>query len=331
MPTSLAHRGVPHYFVDTPKPHALPAKRLHVVGAEPAPGRPAPFLKWVGGKSKLLAQLTALMPTGRLRYAEPFLGGGAMFFHLQAEARLDHALLCDVSRDVVGACVALRDDKEQLLDLLRTHENAYLRADAEGRSAYFYAVRARHPADHPMTDTERAARMLFLNRTCFNGLWRENSRGHFNAPHGRYPNPNIVQEDKLRAAAGGLQGIDVQVADFRQLPALAATHRLDFVYLDPPYHPVSVTSSFNAYSGGTFPAKAQEDLAKVCRQLNAMGVRWLLSNSDCAFVRDLYAGFSIHQVRAARAINCKADGRGEVSEVAIANFDVSRRVLRMAS
>lgn len=300
---------------------------LHLV---PDAHAPAPFLKWVGGKGRLLRQLDALIPQGRLRYGEPFLGGGAVFFHLRAQGRLERAVLCDYSRDIVGACEALRDDPDTLLALLRAHETTYLAADADGRAAYFQAVRERHPVDltgdQAMTTPERAARMLFLNRTCFNGLWRENSRGRFNVPHGRYPNPGIVQEDKLRAAAKALRHAEILQADFRRLPELAAQHRLDFVYLDPPYHPVSATSSFNAYSGGTFPASAQADLAGVCRKLDAMGVRWLLSNSDCGLIRDLYADFAIHPILAPRSVNCKGDKRGDVAEVAVCNYDVAAAV-----
>jgi DNA adenine methylase len=295
-----------------------PRTELRVV-PDPRP-QAGPFLKWVGGKGRILPQLRALMPDGKLRYAEPFFGGGAMFFTLWSEGLLDRAVLCDASLDLVVTCTAVRDEREALIATLRDHEKAYLAADEIGRSDYFYAVRERHPTEVAMTGVERAARMLFLNRTCFNGLWRENSRGRFNAPHGRYAKPAIVMEDRLHAAGLALRDAQVLHGDFRALPELVRLYGLDFVYLDPPYHPVSVTSSFNAYSGGQFSATAQRDLADVCRQLDGMGVRWLLSNSDCPLIRELYKGWDIQQVQAPRSVNSKGEGRGAVAEVAVRNY-----------
>ena len=286
---------------------------------EALPERPAPFLKWVGGKSRILGQIVPYFPQGQLRYGEPFVGGGAVFFALQGDQRLAHAVLGDASADLVAGYKTLRDAPDSLISALWEHEVEYLSADADARAAMFYAVRARHPAEHRLTDVERAARLLFLNRTCFNGLWRENSRGQFNAPHGRYERPSIVQAGKMWKAHEALRQAEVVRADFRDWPRLAREHGLDFVYLDPPYHPVSVTSSFNAYAGGGFSAKAQQELADVCGELDAMGVRWVLSNSDCALIRELYKRYNIHTVRAPRAVNCKAEGRGDVSEVLVTN------------
>lgn len=301
------------------RPLPMPKPRLRLV---PKPGalQPAPFLKWVGGKGKLLRALRPLLPQGRFRYAEPFVGGGAMFFDLHAQNQTHHALLCDAGRDLVGAYKVVRDALPELLEALQLHEDRYLQGTEEKRALYFYAVRNRHPSEHAMSDVERAARMLFLNRTCFNGLWRENRAGKFNAPHGRYANPGIVQAEKLQAASQALQLADIRHADFRALPELVQDQAIEFVYLDPPYHPLNVTSSFNAYSGGQFSAKAQSDLADVCTRLDRMGVRFLLSNSDCPLIRDLYRGFNIGTIRAARSINCQGSGRGEISEVVVRNY-----------
>ena len=280
----------------------------------------APFLKWVGGKGKLITQLERHIPSGSLRYGEVFTGGGALFFHLRSQGRLQHALLGDRSVDIVNALTVVRDQPGALISELRGHELAYLSADAEARAEYFYWMRGRHPAEVALSDVERAARMLFLNRTCFNGLWRENASGRFNSPHGRYEKPAIAQEPRLRAASQALQGVAIVQTDFRAWPQLARDHGLDFVYLDPPYHPLTATSSFNAYSGGSFSAQSQADLAEVCGELDRMGVRWLLSNSDCPFIRDLYGRWQIDTVWAARAINCKAEARGEVREVVVRNW-----------
>lgn len=299
------------------------SRHLRVVGEDSglqAAHRATPFLKWVGGKGKLLPDLRKLLPAGPLRYAEPFVGGGALFFDLHSEGHLESALLCDAGTDLMGAYRTVKNHLPELLALLQAHEDTYLSANEEGRALYFYHVRNRHPADFAMSEVERAARMLFLNRTCFNGLWRENRTGRFNAPHGRYPNPGIVQADKLHAASRALQQATLIQSDFRHLPEHVANAGVNFVYLDPPYHPLSQTSSFNAYSGGTFSGRAQAELADVCRRLDAQGVKFLLSNSDCTFVRDLYRGFDIGTIRAARSVNCKAEGRGAIDEVVIRNY-----------
>ncbi len=278
-----------------------------------------PFLKWVGGKGKLLDQLLVHIPRGPLRYGEAFVGGGAVYFALRSERRLASALLTDLSGDVVNAHSTVRDRPRELVAALRAHEDAYLNTDETGRADYFYRVRAMRPDLLALSPVERAARMVFLNRTCFNGLWRENSRGLFNSPHGRYAQPNIANEARILAASHALQGTEIARADFRRWPELVADHEIDFVYLDPPYQPLSATSSFNAYSGGTFSPAAQRELADVCGQLDRMGVRWMLSNSDCPFVRDLYARWNIHTIAAPRAINSKADARGNVNEVLVTN------------
>ncbi|MBI5608501.1 MAG: Dam family site-specific DNA-(adenine-N6)-methyltransferase [Deltaproteobacteria bacterium] len=280
---------------------------------------PAPFMKWAGGKARLIPQIEPYLPAGPLRYGEAFLGGGALFFHLAGEGRLESALLTDLSTDVYNTHRCVRDEPAELIAQLRTYESEYLAGDADERAAYFYWMRSRHPAETPMSDVERAARMLFLNRTCFNGLWRENSKGHFNAPHGRYAQPNIAQAERIAAASQALQQATLVQTDFRAWPQLVAEHGLDFVYLDPPYQPVSATSSFNAYSGGGFSARAQRELNDVLGELDALGVRWVLSNSDCAFTRELYQQWNIHTIYAARQVNSKADRRGDVAEVVVTN------------
>ena len=289
-----------------------------VVG-QPGNAEPArPFFKWVGGKTRLLPQLDALRPSHVGRYAEPFLGGGAVYFHLRNEAAFSGALLTDFNPDVVNAFTVVRDHLDALLAALRRHQALYLSRDAEGRAAYFYSVRDQHP-DSRTDPVTRAARMLFLNRTCFNGLWRENKSGRFNTPHGRYANPVIAPTARLSAASAALQHATIERADFRSIPKLVRDHRVDFVYMDPPYHPISTTSAFNAYSQGGFSGRAQAELADVCRELDRMGARFMLSNSDCPLIRELYDGFDIQVVMAPRAVNCKADKRGAVPEVVVRN------------
>ena len=292
---------------------AFPSRR----DALPEPARP--FLKWVGGKGKLLPQLVPHLPAGKLRYGEVFLGGGALYFHLHGTGRLQTAVVGDLSVDVHNAHTCVRDQTDALLGALQVHETAYLALDPLRRADYFYAVRARHPDVIAMAPVERAARMIFLNRTCFNGLWRENAKGAFNCPHGKYAQPHIADAQRLRAAAAALADAALVHADFRQWPELCRRYALDCLYLDPPYQPLSATSSFNAYAGGAFSARSQRELAEVCGELDKLGVRWVLSNSDCAFVRELYKPWHIATIRAARSVNSKGSGRGEIAEVVVSN------------
>jgi len=282
------------------------------------PRKAAPFVKWVGGKARLIGALNP--PPDVQRFAEPFVGGGAMFYHLHNTGNLQGAVLCDVNRDVVTTYRVVQQQIDALLSALQLHEGRYLKLDAEGRKAYFYKVRAKHPVDFGMHDVERAARMLFLNRTCFNGLWRENLSGRFNTPHGRYANPRIAREAELRACHDALQNVTILERDFRMLPRLVRDHDVDFVYLDPPYHPISATSAFNAYSRGGFGERDQTELAEVCIELDKMGVRFMLSNSDCELIRGLYERFDVSEILAARAVNCKAGKRGKVSELVVRNL-----------
>lgn len=292
--------------------------------ADYAMGRPGfaqparPFIKWVGGKTRLLEQLDQLRPTSTGRYFEPFLGGGAMYFHLRNDSAFRSALLADANPDVHNVFSVVRDHVDALLAALRRHQALYLTRDAQGRAEYFYAVRSKHP-NARTSAVDRAARMLFLNRTCFNGLWRENKSGRFNTPHGRYASPVIAPAAKLLAASAALQVATIEKADFRRIPRLARDHDVDFVYLDPPYHPVSATSAFNAYSQGGFPASAQAELRDVCVELDQMGVRFMLSNSDCPLIRELYEDFDVRTVMAPRAVNCKGGKRGAVAEVVVRN------------
>ncbi len=307
--------------VATGKGDAISAPRA----APPAGSAAGPFLKWVGGKGRLLEQLDALLPRTVERYVEPFVGGGAMFFHLRATGRAAASVLADTNRDVINAWSVVREQPTALVAALEQHDRRYAKLDEAGRAEYFYAVRARHPLDleragQPMTPVDRAARMIFLNRTCFNGLWRENQKGRFNTPHGRYERPQIAQPERLRAASAALDGVALVHADFRQLPELVRRHGADFVYLDPPYHPISATAAFNAYAGGGFTERDQRDLGAVCRALDGMGVRWLLSNSDCPLILEIYHDFDVRTVRAPRAVNCKADRRGDVDEVVVRNL-----------
>lgn len=263
----------------------------------------APFLKWAGGKAQLLGQYASLFPSAFGEYYEPFMGGAAVFFHLKPRS----AHLSDLNEELVNAFVVVRDNVEELITDLSTHALSH---------DYYYAIRATHPG--VLSPIQRASRLIYLNKTCYNGLYRVNRAGAFNVPYGRYKNPNIVNADGLRRASEALQGATVEALDFRDSVVTAKPG--DFVYFDPPYQPLSKTASFTGYVGDGFGEDAQERLARVVRELATRGVLVMLSNSDTPLVRELYSGFRTTIVAAKRAISCKGDRRGTISELVIRNY-----------
>jgi len=271
---------------------------------------PAPFLKWAGGKRQLLAHIEALLPERIDTYFEPFLGGAAVFFRLAAGARFRRAVLADANPELVNCYKAIRNDVGGVIAKLRRYRN-----DSE----LYYEVRGRNPAR--LSPTSRAARLIFLNRCGYNGLYRVNSRGQFNVPFGSYRRPVICDVDKLQAASAALQNAEIVCADFAE--TLQHVRRGDFVYLDPPYVPLSATSSFTSYAKRNFGSEEQERLADLLRRLATRRVPALLSNSDCVTTRDLYKDFadSLSVVPARRAINSVGHGRGPVDEILVRSFD----------
>jgi DNA adenine methylase len=265
---------------------------------------PAPFLKWAGGKRQLLPRILQLVPARIDTYYEPFVGGGAVFFALAAQARFRRAVIGDANAELVICYTAIRDQVDAVIAKLRRYRNDH---DA------YYEERAKDPAR--MSPAARAARVIFLNRCGYNGLYRVNSKGLFNVPFGRYRRPLICDEGKLRAASRALRTVKIVAGDFAKLMAKPGPD--DFVYLDPPYVPVSATSSFTAYAGRDFGMTAQERLAEALRALSVRGVLALLSNSDCAATRKLYQGLDIERIRARRAINSVARRRGPVDEILV--------------
>lgn len=280
--------------------NTLPWSRL-----APAPaGRP--FLKWAGGKSQLLDQLEPLFPKDFRTYHEPFMGSAAVFFRLRPR----RAVLSDLNAEIVEAFEVVRDDVEPLIRALGRH--VY-----DPRS--YYRVRALDPGR--LSPVERAARTLYLNRTCFNGLYRVNRAGRFNVPFGRYVNPVICNADALRAASRALAGVSVQNEPFDRVVGRARPG--DFVYFDPPYHPLSATSSFTAYTRHGFGADQQRHLRDVAVALARRGCGVVISNSYCPFVLDQYrrTGFAVHRVYATRAINCRSARRGAIAEAVVTNVE----------
>jgi DNA adenine methylase len=261
---------------------------------------PRPFLKWAGGKSQLIQQYIPHFPSGYKTYYEPFLGGGAIFFHLLPR----RAVLTDINPALVNVYECVRDRVEDLIEMLQAHERSH-------NLEHYYQTRSIHTG----TSLERAARLIYLNKTCFNGLYRENAKGEFNVPMGKYKNPAVCQVELLRSVSKTLQPVEIAIKPFDDVADRATSE--DFVYFDPPYHPISSTSSFTAYSRYSFNAPEQERLRDVFVKLANRGVKVMLSNSDCPFVRELYKDFKIYTISASRAINSNAQKRGKITEVLV--------------
>lgn len=271
----------------------------------------APVVKWVGGKRQLLEDITPLIPKEATTYCEPFLGGGAVFFSVRPE----NAVINDLNRDLMLVYEVIRDDVEGLLVELEKHENT---------PEYFYRIRdldRDKVAYQSMSKTERASRILYLNKTCYNGLFRVNAAGEFNSPFGHYKNPNIVNAPVLRAVSKYLSTNNIQLFSEDFEDTLERIPRGSFVYLDPPYDPVSDTASFTGYNSGGFGKDAQIRLSQCCNMLDQRGVKFLLSNSATEFIKNLYDGYTITIVHAKRAINSDASKRGSIEEVLIRNYE----------
>ena len=287
-------------------------KNLLQESALPSAERAKPFVKWVGGKRSLLPELLRRVPADFNNYYEPFVGGGALFFALKNEGRLDLAgggrtFLSDINFDLINTYQVIQRDPAPLIAKLRHHQ-------ANHSKEYYYQIRSQHQLDERV---DIAARFIYLNKTCYNGLWRVNSKGEFNVPVGSAEKPAICQANNLRDCHASLRNVDVRVRDFRQLTASKG----DFVYFDPPYDPLA-GGSFTDYTRSGFGKSEQVDLRDYCRDLHAKGVRFMLSNSATDFIHALYSDsiFKIRQVKAPRMVNCKADKRGAVSELLVSNY-----------
>ncbi len=274
----------------------------------------SPIVKWVGGKRQLLPEIMPLINKKCSTYVEPFVGGGAVFFELQPKK----AIINDYNSELVNVYTVVRDHSEELIEELEKH-NRY------NNGEYFYMIRAldRSEAYDTMSDTEKAARIIYLNKTCYNGLYRVNSAGQFNSPYGKYKNPNIVNEDSIRAMSRYLQSnkITIRQGDYKEV--LKGLRRGAFVYLDPPYMPISLSSSFTGYTENGFSYAQQVTLKEECDKLRKKGISFLQSNSDCPEIRDLYREYEIRTVQAKRRINSKGNKRVEINEVLI--YYVSER------
>ena len=266
-----------------------------------------PLVKWVGGKRQLMSDLLRNLPLHYNRYLEPFVGGGALFFALQQE----NSYISDMNEELINLYQVVRDNVEELIKDLHTHEN---------NKDYYLKIRDLDRLDNygNISAIKRASRFIYLNRTCFNGLYRVNSKGEFNVPFGKYKNPKLVDEVNLVNVSRLLQATEIKHADFKRVLDVAKVN--DFVYFDPPYMPLNETSSFTSYTKDGFGIDKQIELKNVCDELHSKGVKFMLSNSDTQFIKDLYADYEINTVYASRQVNSKASGRGKITEVLIKNY-----------
>jgi DNA adenine methylase len=290
-----------------------------------------PFLKWAGGKRQLIPAIQAALPDSLrhardLTYVEPFIGGGAvLFWMLQAYPNIRQALINDINPDLATAYQVVQQRPQELIKALTAIQEAYYRLPSEvARRIYFEEVRAEFNT-RPLDAVRNTAVLMFLNRTCFNGLYRVNSKGGFNVPFGRYDRPVICHPQTILADSQLLARVTILQGDFAQVLNHALAN--SFFYFDPPYKPLSKTATFNSYATETFDTASQERLAAFCHSLDARGVQWLLSSSDPqntdtadSYFDDLYAGFTIRRIQAKRHINSKAEGRGKISELLISNY-----------
>lgn len=301
-------------------------------------GSAKPFLKWVGGKTQLIDQLDSYVPSGLQdgtidTYIEPFVGGGSFFFHIAQKYPVKRLIIADSNQDLILAYWTIKERASDLIERLQSMKAKYLSLDEAEREKHYYQIRKTFNDRKALIDMqsfsvewiERTAQLIFLNKTCFNGLFRVNAAGLFNVAFGKYDNPKICDPDNLLAVSRILQGAQILLGDFT-----CVREHLDskaFAYLDPPYRPLTATSNFTGYSSSTFTAEDQIRLASFCRESTEIGCRLMISNSDPnnidstdTYFQDNYPGYRIERALANRMVNCKADRRGKISELIIMNY-----------
>lgn len=299
-----------------------------------------PFLKWAGGKNQLLDEFLIRFPeelkSGKInKYIEPFVGGGAVFFDVAQKYNIDNYYIFDINEELILTYKVVKNNVNELIKILKNIEFEYLGLDGENRERFYYEIREKFNRsktkinfnEYNLDWIERASQIIFLNKTCFNGLFRVNSKGGFNVPFGKYINPSIVNEDNLERASELLKKTHIYVGDFTECKPLVDNNTL--VYFDPPYRPLNQSSSFTSYSKGNFDDKDHIRLANFYKLLDNKGAKLMLSNSDPKnenaedeFLDELYSGFKIERVPARRAINCNGQKRGTISELIVTNYNI---------
>jgi len=275
---------------------------------------PKPFVKWAGGKRQLIPILNENLPKSFGTYYEPFIGGGALLFHILAERNAQKCSISDLNSDLVLTYTTIRDKIDGLVSSLKNHEKNY----QKDSKTYYYSVRE----SNPRSEIEKTSRLLFLNRTCFNGLYRVNSKGKFNVPLGRYTNPNIVNENNLRSVSAVLNTskVEIKCRDFESI--LRDAKKSDLVYFDPPYQPVSDTANFTSYTNKSFTYDDLHRLSELCLKLDSKGCKVLLSNSDSKEVAKIFSDtpWKINKIQANRSINSNSKKRTGHFELLIKNY-----------
>ena len=266
-----------------------------------------PFIKWAGGKRQLIKELVKLLPANYNRYFEPFIGGGALFFAIQPK----NAYISDINPELINLYDVVKNDVDSLIEDLRRYKNT---------EDYFYKIRNldRKPSYKKFSKIRKASRFIYLNKTCYNGLYRTNSKGYFNVPFGSYKNPNIIDEQNLKACSELLKKTEILSSHFLAMENKIKTG--DFVYLDPPYIPINKTSSFTKYYKDDFDISEQIKLKELCDRLTKKNIYFMLSNSYSKLILNLYKQYNIKKIKATRTINSKANKRGAINELIITNY-----------
>lgn len=292
-----------------------------------------PFLKWAGGKGQLIPEIDSRLPKDLLygnikRYIEPFIGGGAIFFHLaQKYECVEEYFINDTNRDLVNCYITIKNCVEDLVEYLGDLQSRYYEKSQEEQKKFFYEIREKfNETKNAEASVAVTAMLLFLNRTCFNGLYRVNRKGKYNVPFGKYRNPTICNSENLRGVSALLQNATILCGDFEECSHFINSET--FVYFDPPYRPISKTASFTSYSKDDFTENDQFRLARFCKTINEIGAKFLLSNSDPKnenpednFFEANFSNFIIERVKASRAINCKGKKRGKINEIIVTNYE----------
>ena len=289
-----------------------------------------PFLKWVGGKGQLINEIEKLLPVDGekvlTKYAEPMVGGGALLFSILSKYDFEELYISDINAELINAYIVVRDNIDLLVEKLTEMQAIFLPMNENGRKYFYYNARDKFNALQLSQETavEKAALFIFLNKTCFNGLYRVNKKGQFNVPMGAYKNPTICDENNLRNISNALQNVEIVCGDYTLSESFIDNNT--FVYIDPPYRPISETSAFTSYNSDSFDDNEQIRLSQYIERIDKVGAKVVLSNSDPKnvnpddmFFDDLYKSFKIHRVEATRAINSKAEKRGKISELLICN------------
>ena len=292
-----------------------------------------PFVKWAGGKGSLINQLTKYYPQGLLNgeidtYIEPFVGGGAVLINILKQYKIKNAYAFDINKDLINCYKVIQENVEELISQLKSMQEKYINYSTEERAKYYYAVRDEYNS-YSLNDeisVKRASEFIFLNRTCFNGLYRVNKAGKFNVPSGKYKNPTICDEENLRNLSQLIKDVKFIYGDYTKSEEYI--NNKTFVYFDPPYRPLNISSGFTSYTKEDFDDNDQKELASYYGKLHQKNVNLMLSNSNPKntnkednFFEEIYKGFNINEVYAKRMINANASGRGEISELLITNYN----------